>query len=64
MLACCLIVIPMVAFTITLFCIVFSNGVSLDHCPYPDLCPANSTGPAYYYVDFPVGRLAFDSPNL
>jgi hypothetical protein len=60
-LACGLVVIPMIAFTITLLCIVFSKIVSLDRCPYPDLCPTNSTDSAYYYVDFPVGRLAFVS---
>jgi hypothetical protein len=55
----------MVAATIALLSIVFSNMVDLNHCPYSDLCPyTNGTGPAnkyYYYVDTSVGLVAFIS---
>ncbi|KAH6644208.1 hypothetical protein C7974DRAFT_439475 [Boeremia exigua] len=56
------IVVPMVAFTITVLVVLFSNVVDLDYCPPSQLCNhtvtagMNSTD---YYVDFPVGRLAF-----
>jgi hypothetical protein len=65
MLLSSLVVLPMVAFTVTMLVVVFSNMIDLNGCPDPGLCPyINNTGPAnssHYYVDFPVGRLAFVS---
>jgi hypothetical protein len=65
MLLSSLVVLPMVAFTVTMLVVVFSNMIDLNGCPDPGLCPyINNTGPAnssHYYVDFPVGRLAFIS---
>jgi hypothetical protein len=59
------VVVPMLAFTITMLAVVFSHNLDLNACPDPGLCPYLDTpGPAnssYYYVDFPVGRLAFIS---
>lgn len=55
----------MVAFTITILTIVFSHTIDLDECLQHDLCPFNDTSSSAnssdYYVDFPVGRLAFVS---
>lgn len=62
--AASLIVIPMVAFTVAILAIVFSNIVDLYHCPEPELCPYRNVLPTNgsdYYVDFSVGRLAFVS---
>jgi hypothetical protein len=60
-----LVVVPIIAFTVTIISIVFVNSIDLNDCPDRDLCPyANSPGPANssdYYVDFSVGRLAFVS---
>jgi ABC-type Fe3+ transport system permease subunit len=60
-----LVVVPVIAFTITIISIVFVNIVDLNECPDRDLCPyTDSLGPANssnYYVDFSVGRLAFVS---
>jgi hypothetical protein len=59
------VVVPMIAFTITMLAIVFSNIIDLNGCPDPGLCPyIGKPGPAdssHYYVDYPVGRLAFIS---
>jgi hypothetical protein len=60
-----LVIVPMIAFTVTIISIVFVNSIDLNDCPDHDLCPyTNSPGPANssdYYVDFSVGRLAFVS---
>ena len=60
-----LVVVPVIAFTITIISIVFVNLIDLNECPDRDLCPyTGSSGPANssnYYVDFSVGRLAFVS---
>lgn len=60
-----LVVVPIIAFTITLISIVFVNVIDLDECPDRALCPyTRNSGPANssnYYVDFPVGRLTFVS---
>lgn len=60
-----LVVVPMIAFTIAILAVVFSNIRDLNGCPDPGLCPyIGNAGPANssnYYVDFPVGRLAFIS---
>jgi hypothetical protein len=59
------VVVPMVAFSIAMFTIVFSNIIDLNHCPQFDLCPyLDVPGPANssdYYIDFSVGRVAFVS---
>jgi ABC-type Fe3+ transport system permease subunit len=61
-----LVVVPIIAFTVTIISIVFVNSIDLNDCPDRDLCPYTNTtpGPANssdYYVDFSVGRLAFVS---
>lgn len=64
LLAASFVVIPMVAFTITIVAIVFSNIVDPKHCPRPELCPYRdvaAVNSSDYYVDFSVGRLAFVS---
>lgn len=62
-LACGLVILPMLAFTIALVYIVFTNLLDHTPCPYPDLCPGpellNTTSGSYYYVDFSATRLAF-----
>jgi hypothetical protein len=35
---CMLIVVPMLAFTITMLCLVFANQIDPSGCPLPDLC--------------------------
>lgn len=64
-LACALVCVPMIAFTITIICIVFIHQVDLNYCPSPNLCYKPHAGvkaeSSDYYVDFPVGRLAFVS---
>jgi hypothetical protein len=63
--ACSLVTIPMVAFTIAIVSLVFINRIDIDYCPYPQLCHDVNTPDTVmgsdYYVDFPVGRLAFVS---
>jgi hypothetical protein len=65
MLLSSLVVVPMITFTITMLAFVFSNKIDLNGCPDPGLCPyIGNAGPAnssHYYVEFPVGRLAFIS---
>lgn len=64
-LASSLIVIPMVAFTITILWVVFANKLHQAGCPYPELCPGpdvvNITSPSHYYIDFSATQLAFIS---
>lgn len=63
--ACSLVTVPMFAFTIALSWLVFANRVDLNHCPYPNLCRNFNSQATLegrnYFVDFPVGRLAFVS---
>jgi hypothetical protein len=66
LIACSLVGVPMLAFTLALLSIVFSSRVNLRSCPTPDLCYdynaelfPNAT--SNYYVDFAAGRLAFVS---
>ncbi|KAF2874177.1 hypothetical protein BDV95DRAFT_666115 [Massariosphaeria phaeospora] len=63
-LQCSLITIPMLASTMALLWIVFSNKIE-ETCPYSELCPGpdvmNTTLKSNYYVDYPVARLAFIS---
>jgi hypothetical protein len=63
--ACAFVTVPMVAFTITMLCLVFSHRLNLQDCPYPELChdvnsPDTLNG-SNYYIDFPNGKLAFVS---
>jgi hypothetical protein len=62
-LSCFLITIPILAFTITTFWLVFAKSIKISSCPYPDLCynvnTADTLRGSNYYVDLPVGRLAF-----
>lgn len=64
--ACGLVVLPMVAFTMTILWVVFANRLDEARCPYSDLCPDRShlnsnMSSENYYVAFPAGRLAFIS---
>jgi hypothetical protein len=63
--ACSLILLPMLGFSVLILGLVFDNNFRLNDCPYPDLCHnVNSLDVLRgrnYYVDFPVGRLAFIS---
>jgi hypothetical protein len=62
--ACGLVVIPMVLFTVAILWIVFKNIVGNADCPFPELCPVglvNVTTRSHYYVDYPAARLAFIS---
>ena len=63
---CALVTIPMIAFTATILCLIFSNRMTPDTCPHDTLCLNNGTmsfndsnTQAYYYVDFPASRLVF-----
>ncbi|KAJ8108294.1 hypothetical protein OPT61_g8272 [Boeremia exigua] len=60
-----LVIVPMVAFTVTILAIVFTHTIDLDECLQQGLCPYDNTSrpgnSSDYYVDFPVGRLAFVS---
>ncbi|KAF1995676.1 hypothetical protein P154DRAFT_623765 [Amniculicola lignicola CBS 123094] len=64
-LACGIVVVPMIAFTVIFVAIVFAKRISDSPCPYPEMCPGpdllNNTGKAVYYVDYPAARLAFIS---
>ncbi|KAK7179762.1 hypothetical protein PSPO01_14154 [Paraphaeosphaeria sporulosa] len=64
-LACGIVVIPMIAFTIAIIWVVFVNLINENHCPYPELCPGrdilNASSKHYYYVDYPAARLMFIS---
>ncbi|KAF1364665.1 hypothetical protein EJ07DRAFT_151120 [Lizonia empirigonia] len=63
--ACGLIVFPMIIFTSVVLAFVFSNTVSNQGCSFDDLCPAagliNATSSTYYYVDFSATSLVFIS---
>ena len=65
LLACSIVVIPMVVFTIIMIWAVFAHSLSRSDCPFPELCPGqdlvNSTLRAHYYIDFSAARLAFIS---
>jgi hypothetical protein len=58
-----LVTVPMVAFVGAISWIVFANIIGLRDCPYPELCYEVNTGDTLrgsnYYIDFPVGRIAF-----
>jgi hypothetical protein len=63
--ACSLVLLPMVGFSVLILGLVFDNRFSLNECPSPELCH-NVNSPDLlrgfnYYVDLPVGRLAFIS---
>ncbi|KAL5446676.1 hypothetical protein PMIN07_001393 [Paraphaeosphaeria minitans] len=64
-LACGIVVIPMIAFTIAIIWVVFANLINENRCPYPELCPGrdilNASSKHYYYVDYPAARLVFIS---
>ncbi|KAJ8112531.1 hypothetical protein OPT61_g5117 [Boeremia exigua] len=63
--ACGLIVLPMIIFTSVALAFVFSNTVSNEGCSFDNLCPTagliNTTSNAYYYVDFSATSLVFIS---
>ncbi|KAF2744962.1 hypothetical protein M011DRAFT_460452 [Sporormia fimetaria CBS 119925] len=63
--ACGLVVLPMLAFTVAIVWVVFANRLERADCPYPELCPGshllNTTSSSMYYVDYSAGRLAFIS---
>jgi hypothetical protein len=63
--ACSLILLPMLGFSVLILGLVFDKNFRLNDCPYPELChDVNSLDllrGRNYYVDFPVGRLAFIS---
>ncbi|KAH6633296.1 hypothetical protein C7974DRAFT_169050 [Boeremia exigua] len=63
--ACSLIVLPMIIFTSVALAFVFSNTVSNQGCSFDDLCPTagliNTTSSNYYYVDFSATSLVFIS---
>ncbi|KAF2110525.1 hypothetical protein BDV96DRAFT_635562 [Lophiotrema nucula] len=65
LLACSIVVIPMMVFTIIMIWAVFAHSLGRSDCPFPELCPGqdlvNSTLAAHYYIDFSAGRLAFIS---
>jgi hypothetical protein len=65
LLACGLIVVPMVAFTSVVLAFVFANIVSNQGCSFNDLCHTagliNATSNTYYYVDFSATSLIFIS---
>lgn len=63
-LVCCLIFLPMTAFTITILSLIFANRINELACPIPELCPGpgvfNVTNTAtHYIVDFPAAQLVF-----
>lgn len=64
LLQCLLVITPMIASSLTIIYIVYTNLVSGD-CVSSELCPSpktiNTTSGAYYYIDFPAARLAFIS---
>jgi hypothetical protein len=63
--ACSLIVVPMILFTSVSLALVFSNTSSNQGCSFDDLCPTagliNATSNNYYYVDFSATSLVFIS---
>jgi hypothetical protein len=67
-LSCLLVVVPMIAFTVSVLWIVLARSVNLADCPYPDLCPdlgtINTIDQSAYYVDFQAGRLVFVSSTI
>ena len=63
--ACCVVALPMVAFTLIILAFVFANTVNNHGCSFNDLCSAaglmNATSNSYYYVDFSATSLVFIS---
>lgn len=63
--ACSLVVLPMIICTSVVLAFVFFNTVSNQGCSFDDLCPAagliNATRSTYYYVDFSATSLVFIS---
>ncbi|KAF2677830.1 hypothetical protein K458DRAFT_436235 [Lentithecium fluviatile CBS 122367] len=61
---CLLVTTPMLASSLVILYIVYTNLTTSD-CPSAELCPGpafiNTTSKAFYYVDFPAARLAFIS---
>lgn len=62
---CALVVIPMIAFTIVILALVFSNIVDDFKCPHVEICPesplVNTTSRSHYYIDCPAARLVWIS---
>jgi hypothetical protein len=63
--ACLLTLMPMLGLSILLLGLVFDKNIKLNNCPYPELCRSVNSMDLLrghnYYVDYPVGRLAFIS---
>lgn len=60
--SCAVVMTPMIAFTVTILVVLYSNLIDLGYCPSSELCSystARRNNATDYYVDFPVGRLAF-----
>jgi hypothetical protein len=65
LIACSLVVLPMVVFTSAFLVFVFANTVNNPGCSFEDLCATsgllNATSKSSYYVDFSATSLVFIS---
>ncbi|KAF1939998.1 hypothetical protein EJ02DRAFT_495830 [Clathrospora elynae] len=62
---CCLVLLPMIGFTVVIIWMIWAHKIEPSACPYPELCMSpeqlNQThlGSGDYIVDFPAARLVF-----